>query len=148
MYSESSKLGLITNHYVAHRLTLRHIRCGLVKTSDGHQTPFSNRATSCSCDPTGLTVRDPTHVVLECPVTAPLRNRVLRHLRDERPLQHPALRPYVTQDDQRLILASLGAPIPTLPRRAPLYATFLQAATAAWSNEATSLGVLRRTNLS
>ena len=60
-----------------------------------------------------------------CP--SPSRNRVLRHLRNELPLQHPMLRPYVTQDDQRLILASLGAPIPALSRRAPLYATFLQA---------------------
>jgi len=124
-YSESSKLGLITN--VGHRSNLRHIRCGLVKTSDASQTLSSNRATYCSCDPTGLTVRDPTHVVLECPDTVPSRNRVLRHLRNELPLQHPMLRPYVTQDDQRLILASLGAPIPALPRRSPLYATFLQA---------------------
>jgi hypothetical protein len=141
-YSESSKLGLITN--VAHRSTLRHIRCGLVKTSDGSLALSSNRATHCSCDPTGTTVRDPTHVILECPVTAPSRNRVLRHLRDELPLRYPALRPYVTQDDQRLILSSLGAPIPTLPRRAPLYATFLQASAAAWSKEATPLGVIRR----
>ena len=57
------------------------------------------------------------------------------------------LRPYVTHDDQRLALASLGAPIPTLPRRAPLYATFLQASAAAWSKEAIPLGVIRR-NLS
>ena len=141
-YSESSKLGLITN--VAHRSTLRHIRCGLVKTSDGHQTLSSNQATYCSCDPTGLTVRDPTHVVLECPNTAPSRNRVLRHLRNELPLQHPMLRPYVTHDDQRLVLASLGAPIPALSRRSPLYATFLQASAAAWSKEAIPLGVIRR----
>ena len=144
-YSESSKLGLITN--VAHRSTLRHIRCGLVKTSDGHQTLSSNQATYCSCDPTGLTVRDPTHVVLEGPNTAPSRNRVLRHLRNELPLQHPMLRPYVTHDDQRLVLASLGAPIPALSRRSPLYATFLQASAAAWSKEAIPLGVIRR-NLS
>jgi len=143
-YSEYSKLGLITN--ASHRSTLRHIRCGLVKISDERQPLIlsSNRATYCSCDPTGRTVRDPTHVVLECPDTAPSRNRVLRHLRDELPLRHPMLHSYVTQDDQRLILSSLGAPIPALSQRAPLYATFLQASAAAWSKEAIPLGVIRR----
>ena len=70
---------------------------------------------------------------------------MIHALRNELTLKHPELRVPAAQDDQRLILASLGAPIPSLPRRAPLYATFLQAAAAAWSKEAVSLGVVRRT---
>ena len=141
-YSESSKLGLISN--TAHRSTLRHIRCGLVQVSDRPSAISFNRANPCSCDPTGLTIRDPTHVVLECPRTASSRTRVLHALRHDLPLKHPTLRVTATQDDQRLILSSLGAPVPQLPRRAPLYTIFLQAAAAAWSKEAVSLGVVRR----
>ena len=53
---------------------------------------------------------------------------------------------YVTNtlSDEKLILASLGAPIHLLPPYDPLYAAFIQAAAAAWYSETIPLGALLR----
>ena len=139
MYSKSAKLGLISN--TIHRSNLRHIRCGLVQCS-GSLAISAGDTIPCSCDPTGATICDPTHVPLECPCNEPSRTRVLHALRHTLPLAQPQLRVVsATNNDEKLILASLGAQIPILSQRNPLYATFLQASAAAWYKEKQNLGV-------
>ena len=147
-YSEFAKLALISN--TQHRSALRHIRCGLV----GHTAPARARArppavpmqiTTCSCDPTGSTIKDPTHLVLECPHNEVSRQRVRTALRVALPLAHPRLQ-FVTStlSNEKLILASLGAPMHQLPPHHPLYEAFIQAAAAAWFSETIPLGVCLR----
>jgi hypothetical protein len=146
-YSESMKLGLISD--TRHRSILRHIRCGLVGNQQGtsptarpRPSAVITRNSSCTCDPTGSTLNDPTHRVLECPNTDASRQRVCHALRVALPLKEAGIR-FVTNSisDQNLILASLGAPIPMLPPQKPLYGVFITAAAKAWADEAATLGV-------
>ena len=147
-YSEFATLSLISN--TKHRKALRHIRCGLV----GHPAPTRARArpsavplliTPCSCDPTGSTMKDPTHIVLECPHNEASRRRVRTALRVALPLAHPRLQfATTTLSNEKLILASLGAPMHLLPPYHPLYAAFIQAAATAWFSETIALGVCLR----
>ena len=145
-FSEAAKLALVKD--VRHRSILRHIRCGLVgPPSSARPRPsvIPQPVCPCSCDPAGNTVRDPTHLVLECPETEPSRQRVRHALRVTLTRAHPVLRCFMNAlTDEGLVLSSLGAPIPMLSPCDPLYEVFIQAAAAAWSSEATTLGVCLR----
>ena len=84
--------------------------------------------------------------MLECPHNEASRRRVRTALRVALPLAHPRLQFVTTTlSNEKLILASLGAPIHLLPPHHPLYEAFIQAAAAAaWFSETIPLGVCLR----
>ena len=109
-YFESDRLSQI--QCPSHRARVRRLRSGQVDCAVQRRRRGSTESLSCSCS---TTVQDAEHLVLECPHTQSNRTAILDAIRVQAE-KDSGLRQYLTgADGPSILLATLGARLPTAP---------------------------------